>query len=96
MLANRLSQTMLHIGLGLFHRYKGVDRVTHFPETWPLVSLSPTVEPFIGIGYAAFYLGAYPCWLAASSGWTTWRRNSAVELSPSPAMSQMSPRCRPV
>jgi AcrR family transcriptional regulator len=27
MLANRLSQTMLHIGLGLFHRYKAVDRV---------------------------------------------------------------------
>ena len=24
----------------------------HWPETWPLVSLSPTVEPFIVIGYA--------------------------------------------
>jgi Spirocyclase AveC-like len=28
----------------------------HWPETWPLVSLSPTVEPFIVIGYATFYL----------------------------------------
>jgi len=27
MLANRLLQTMLHIGLGLFHRYKAADRV---------------------------------------------------------------------
>jgi Spirocyclase AveC-like len=34
-------------------------QLTHFPETWPLVSLSPTVEPFIGLGYATFYLGAY-------------------------------------
>ena len=29
----------------------------HWPETWPLVSLSPTVEPFIVIGYATFYIG---------------------------------------
>ena len=28
----------------------------HWPETWPLVSLSPTVEPFIVIGYVMFYL----------------------------------------
>ena len=28
----------------------------HWPETWPLVSLSPTVEPFIVIGYATFYM----------------------------------------
>ena len=28
----------------------------HWPETWPLVSLSPTVEPFIVIGYVTFYL----------------------------------------
>lgn len=28
----------------------------HWPETWPLVSLSPTVEPFIVIGYASFYM----------------------------------------
>lgn len=34
-------------------------QLTHFPETWPLASLSPTVEPFIGVGYATFYLGAY-------------------------------------
>jgi hypothetical protein len=31
----------------------------HWPETWPLVSLSPTVEPFIVIGYATFQMGAY-------------------------------------
>ena len=30
----------------------------HWPETWPLVSLSPTVEPFIVVGYATFYFGA--------------------------------------
>ena len=34
-------------------------QLTHFPETWALASLSPTVEPFIGVGYATFYLGAY-------------------------------------
>ena len=31
----------------------------HFPETWAWVSLSPTVEPFIVIGYVLFYLGPY-------------------------------------
>jgi hypothetical protein len=31
----------------------------HWPEDWPLVSLSPTVEPFIVILYATFYLGPY-------------------------------------
>ena len=31
----------------------------HFPESWPLVSLSPTVEPFVVIGYVMFYLGPY-------------------------------------
>jgi hypothetical protein len=31
----------------------------HWPETWPLVSLAPTVEPFIVIGYAAFYMAPY-------------------------------------
>ncbi len=31
----------------------------HWPETWPLVSLSPTVEPFIVIGYATFQMAAY-------------------------------------
>jgi Spirocyclase AveC-like len=28
----------------------------HWPETWGLVSLSPTVEPFIVVGYATFYM----------------------------------------
>jgi hypothetical protein len=28
----------------------------HWPESWGLVSLSPTVEPFIVIGYAMFYM----------------------------------------
>jgi len=31
----------------------------HWPETWPLVSLSPTVEPFIVLGYVAFYLAPF-------------------------------------
>lgn len=31
----------------------------HWPETWPLVSLSPTVEPFVVIGYASFYVGPF-------------------------------------
>jgi hypothetical protein len=31
----------------------------HWPEDWPLVRLSPTVEPFLVIGYATFYLGPY-------------------------------------
>jgi hypothetical protein len=31
----------------------------HWPETWPLVSLSPTVEPFIVIGYALFYVSPF-------------------------------------
>jgi hypothetical protein len=31
----------------------------HWPETWPLVSLSPTVEPFIVIGYATFYFSPF-------------------------------------
>jgi hypothetical protein len=34
-------------------------QLTHFPETWPLVSLAPTVEPFIVIGYLTFYAGPY-------------------------------------
>ncbi len=28
----------------------------HMPETWPLASLSPTVEPFVVLGYVTFYL----------------------------------------
>src|ERR1700733_6441510 len=31
----------------------------HWPEDWPLVSVSPTVEPFIVFGYVMFYLGPY-------------------------------------
>jgi hypothetical protein len=31
----------------------------HWPETWALVSLSPTVEPFLVIGYVAFYLAPF-------------------------------------
>lgn len=31
----------------------------HWPESWPLVSLSPTVEPFIVFAYVLFYLGPY-------------------------------------
>jgi hypothetical protein len=31
----------------------------HWPAHWPLVSLSPTVEPFIVIGYATFYFGPF-------------------------------------
>jgi Spirocyclase AveC-like len=32
----------------------------HFPEDWPWVSLSPSVEPFIVLlGYVTFYLGPY-------------------------------------
>lgn len=31
----------------------------HWPEDWPLVSLSPTVEPFLVIGYVTFYFGPY-------------------------------------
>ena len=31
----------------------------HWPETWALVSLSPTVEPFIVVGYATFYMAPF-------------------------------------
>lgn len=31
-------------------------QLRHWPETWGLFSLSPTVEPFIVIGYATFYM----------------------------------------
>jgi len=31
----------------------------HWPEDWPLIMLSPTVEPFVVIGYALFYFGPY-------------------------------------
>jgi Spirocyclase AveC-like len=31
----------------------------HMPETWALVSLSPTVEPFVVLGYVSFYLAPF-------------------------------------
>jgi hypothetical protein len=31
----------------------------HWPETWGLMSLSPTVEPFIVVGYATFYMAPF-------------------------------------
>src|ERR1700731_3272729 len=31
----------------------------HWPEDWPLVSVSPTFEPFIVFGYVMFYLSPY-------------------------------------
>jgi hypothetical protein len=31
----------------------------HWPENWPLASVSPTVEPFVVIGYVAFYLAPF-------------------------------------
>jgi hypothetical protein len=31
----------------------------HLPETWPLASLSPTIEPFVVLGYVTFYLGPF-------------------------------------
>jgi hypothetical protein len=31
----------------------------HWPESWPLVSLSPTVEPLVVFGYVMFYLLPY-------------------------------------
>ncbi len=34
-------------------------QVWHLPEDWPLVSISPTVQPFVVLGYAAFYLTPY-------------------------------------
>jgi hypothetical protein len=41
----------------------------HFPEDWPLVKLSPTVEPFIVIGYSTFYfIGPF-----FASSWTLRR-----------------------
>jgi Spirocyclase AveC-like len=31
----------------------------HWPESWPLAMLSPSVEPFIVFGYVMFYFGPY-------------------------------------
>jgi hypothetical protein len=55
----------------------------HFPEDWPLANLSPTVEPFIVIGYSTFYfIGPFfaGSWLLrrlqarASADSFVWRR----------------------
>ncbi len=34
-------------------------RLWHWPESWPLVSISPTIEPFVVFGYALFQFGPY-------------------------------------
>ncbi len=34
-------------------------QLLHWPEYWPLIMLSPTVEPFIVFGYVTFYFGPY-------------------------------------
>lgn len=34
-------------------------RLWHLPEDWFLVKMSPTVEPFVVIGYALFYFGPF-------------------------------------
>ncbi len=34
-------------------------QIFHWPETWGLASLSPSIEPFIVIGYATFQMGPY-------------------------------------
>jgi hypothetical protein len=34
-------------------------QLTHWSPTWPLVSLSPTVEPLIVLGYMTFYVGPF-------------------------------------
>jgi hypothetical protein len=34
-------------------------KLWHLPETWPLASLSPTLEPFVVLPYATFYVGPF-------------------------------------
>ena len=34
-------------------------RLWHWPVDWPLANMSPTVEPFIVVGYASFYFGPF-------------------------------------
>lgn len=34
-------------------------KLWHLPETWFLASLSPTLEPFVVLPYATFYVGVY-------------------------------------
>src|SRR6478736_5046709 len=55
----------------------------HWPEDWPLVRMSPTVEPFIVIGYSTFYfIGPFfashrilrRLQARASAGSFVWRR----------------------
>src|SRR5262245_51108871 len=48
----------------------------HWPEDWPLVNLSPTVEPFVVIGYATFYFVV----LFFSSSWILRRLQASVSV----------------
>ncbi|MGO9875732.1 MAG: spirocyclase AveC family protein [Acidimicrobiia bacterium] len=48
----------------------------HWPETWPLVSLSPTVEPLIVVGYATFYFGPF---FVAIWALRHWQQRRAVD-----------------
>jgi hypothetical protein len=57
-------------------------KLWHFPEDWPLVRMSPTVEPFVVIGYSTFYFIApffASLWILrrvqarASTGAFVWR-----------------------
>jgi len=48
----------------------------HWPEDWPLVNLSPTVEPFVVIGYATFYF-VVPFF---SSSWILRRLQASVSV----------------
>jgi hypothetical protein len=34
-------------------------RLWHWPESWPYVSLAPTIEPFVVFGYVMFQFGPY-------------------------------------
>jgi len=49
----------------------------HFPEDWPLVNISPSVEPFVVIGYASFYFIVpffFSMWLLRS-----WQARTALD-----------------
>jgi hypothetical protein len=48
----------------------------HWPESWPLVSLSPTVEPFVVFGYVMFYLLPY---FPAMALLRRWQQRSSVD-----------------
>jgi hypothetical protein len=45
----------------------------HWPESWPLVSLSPTVEPLVVFGYVMFYLVPYFPAMALLRRWQSRR-----------------------